>query len=188
MKGLLTIRPAAVRVRFPDLSLELASLMPEAEFIAATSSLNRDKLGAYNGWQRYSIRGLISDDRRLGLFLIFLHGSLKMLSFAYAQKDETRDNWSEEGERQREKEYQQELASQLGGKNTFPWGKVGAKLDSKSGGTDILDRVFRRTHCNQNRKFIMTAVLCGRLRVLVHCAGEPGLSRESGLSLFRMSF
>ena len=137
MKAPFTISPETGRVHFPDLSLELAPLMPEAEFIAATSSLNRDNLGANKGWQRYSIRELISNDRRLGLFIIFLNGRLKMASFAYAQKDETWDTWSEEGERQREKEYQQELASQLGGKNTFPWGKVGAKLDSKSGGTDI---------------------------------------------------
>lgn len=60
-----------------------------------------------------------------------------MLSFAYAHKDESWDTWTEEGERAREKEYQQELASQLGNQNTFPWGTVGAQLDSKSGGTDI---------------------------------------------------
>lgn len=112
-------------------------MMLQAEFIAATVSLNRDNLGANDGWQRYSIRELISDDQRLGLFLIFLNDRLKMASFAYAQKDETWANWSEATELAREKEYKQELDSQLGGRNTFDWGKVNALLDSKSGGTDI---------------------------------------------------
>jgi hypothetical protein len=137
MSAPFSIDPKTGRVCFPDLSLELQPMMPQAEFIAATASLNRDNLGSNDGWQRYSIRALICNDRRLGLFVIFLNGRLKMASFAYGHKDESWANWSEEGERAREKDYQQELASQLGGKNTFPWGKVGAKLDSKSGGTDI---------------------------------------------------
>jgi hypothetical protein len=132
-----TIDPENGRVRFPDLSLELRPLMPQAEFIAATASLNRDNLGANDSWQRYSIRELIPNDFRLGIFLVFFQEGLKMLSFAYAPKDETWDNWSEATELAREKEYRQELAAQLGGKNTFAWGKVGAQLDSKSGGTDI---------------------------------------------------
>ena len=125
------------RVRFPDLSLELRPLMPEAEFIAATSKMNRDNLGANGGWQRYSIRGQISYDRKLGMFLIFLNERLQKLSFAYAHKDESWDTWSEEGEREREQEYQRELTAQLGPADTFPWGSVSVQLDSKSGGTDI---------------------------------------------------
>ena len=125
------------QVLFPDLSLELRPLMSQQEFIAATATLNRDNLGANDGWQRYSIRQLISEDRKLGLFVIFLHERLHMLSFAYAQKDETWADWTEAGEREREKEYQQELSRQLGGKDTFPWGIARAQLDSKSGGTDI---------------------------------------------------
>lgn len=132
-----TIDPATGQVSFPDLSLELFPLMPLEEFIAATSLLNRDTLGANDGWQRYSLRELISGDRRLGLFLVFLHRRLKMLSFAYGAKDETWANWSEATELAREKEYQQALATQLGPKNSFVWGTVGAQLDSKSGGTDI---------------------------------------------------
>jgi hypothetical protein len=131
------IDPATGRVRFPDLPLDLLPRMPEADFIAATASLNRDSLGANDGWQRYQIRQLICEDRKLGLFVIFANGRLKMASFAYAPKDETWDDWSEEGELARQKEYEQELASQLGGKNTFPWGKASILLDSKSGGTDI---------------------------------------------------
>jgi hypothetical protein len=137
MSAPFTINPQSGHVHFPDISLELRPLMPETEFISATSSLNRDNLGRNAGWQRYSIRQLISEDRRLGLFVIFFHERLNMLSFAYAHKDESWDTWTEEGERAREKEYQQELASQLGNQNTFPWGTVGAQLDSKSGGTDI---------------------------------------------------
>jgi len=111
--------------------------MPQSEFIAATSKLNRDNLGANGGWQRYSIHELISEDRRLGMFLIFLNERLQKLSFAYAHKDESWATWSEEGEREREKEYQTELVAQLGPGNTFSWGKVSPQLDSKSGGTDI---------------------------------------------------
>jgi hypothetical protein len=116
--------------------------MPEAEFIAATSSLNRDNLGANDVWQRYSIRELISNDRRLGLFLIFRNSQLKTLSFAYAHKDESWATWSEQGELEREKEYRQELASQLGAKDTFIWGTAKVYLDSKSGGTDIWINFF----------------------------------------------
>jgi len=76
-------------LRFPELPLELRPMMPEAEFIATTAKLNLDNLGATHGWQRYSIRQLISNDRRLGLFLIILNGRLNKLSFAYAQKDES---------------------------------------------------------------------------------------------------
>jgi hypothetical protein len=131
------IDSATGRVCFPDLALELRPLMPQAEFVAATALLNRDNLGANDGWQRYSVRQLISGDRRLGLFVVFLNGRLKMASFAYALKDETWDNWSEQSELARQQEYEQELATQLGGKNVFPWGTISVKLDSKSGGTDI---------------------------------------------------
>jgi hypothetical protein len=137
MSAPFAIDPKTGHVRFPDLSLELRPRMPEQEFIAATAKLNRDNLGANNGWQRYSIREAIPNDRKLGIFFVFLNDCLKMASFAYAQKDETWDNWSEEKELAREKEYQQELALQLGGKNNFPWGKASAQLNSKSGGTEI---------------------------------------------------
>jgi hypothetical protein len=70
-------------------------------------------------------------------FFVFLDGRLKMLTFAYAHKDESWATWTEAGELARKKEYQHELATQLGGKNTFPWGTVRAVLDSKSGGTEI---------------------------------------------------
>jgi hypothetical protein len=131
------IDPETGRVRFPDILLELSPWMEEAEFIAATSHLNRDNLGANDGWQRYSIRELIPNDRKLGIGCFFLNGRLKMASFAYAPKDETWADWSEATELAREKEYRQELASQLGGEKAFAWGKVNAQLDSKSGGTDI---------------------------------------------------
>ena len=125
-------------IRFPDLSLELHPWMSEAEFIAATSTLNRDNLGdGKDGWQRYTIRGPISGDRKLGLFLIFQNDRLKTLSIAYAHKDESWDTWTEQGERDRENEYRAELAAQLGPANTFPWGSVQVLLDSKSGGNDI---------------------------------------------------
>jgi hypothetical protein len=122
---------------FPDLPLELRPMMPEAEFIAATARLSRDNLGSNQGWQRYSIRQLISGDRRLGIFIIFLNGKLNRVSFAYAHKEESWATWSEQGEAERLKEYHEELAAQLGGQDTFSWGKVGAVLDTKSGGTDI---------------------------------------------------
>lgn len=131
------VDPETGRIRFPDISMELHPRMSQAEFISSSSSLNRDNLGANNGWQRYSIRELISDDRRLGLFLVFLDGQLKLFTFAYGAKDETWDNWLEEREAARLKEYQQELDRQLGDRNTFPWGKVSALVDSKSGGTEI---------------------------------------------------
>ena len=89
MKAPFAIDPETGHVRFPDLSLELRPLMPQSEFIAATSKLNRDNLGANGGWQRYSIRELISEDRRLGMFLVFLNEQLQKLSFAYAHKDES---------------------------------------------------------------------------------------------------
>lgn len=131
------IDPASGRLRFPDLPLELRPQMPHDEFIAATARLNRDNLGANDGWQRYTIRAPIPQDRKLGLFVIFLNGLLSKASFAWSQKDETWDNWSEAGEAARQREYRQELDSQLGGATTFPWGTVSAILDSKSGGTDI---------------------------------------------------
>jgi hypothetical protein len=131
------IDPASGRVRFPDLSLELAPQMLEDEFITATSRLNRDNLGANGEWQRYSIRELISEDRKLGIFAIFWNGRLCKASLAWSHKDESWDTWSEQTEAAREREYQRELDSQLGGKKAFPWGKVSVVLDSKSGGTDI---------------------------------------------------
>ncbi|HEY6249884.1 MAG TPA: hypothetical protein VI685_07965 [Candidatus Angelobacter sp.] len=83
MSAPFAIDPETGHVRFPDLSLELRPLMPQSEFIAATASLNRDNLGTNDSWQRYSIRMLIPDDRKLGLFVIFLNDRLKMLSFAW---------------------------------------------------------------------------------------------------------
>jgi hypothetical protein len=132
-----TIDAAAGCVRFPDLSLELHPGMPQQEFVAATAKLNRDNLGANGGWQRYSIRQEISGDRKLGIFFVFLNERLDMITFAYAPKDETWENWSEEKEAARLSEYRQELDSQLGGKTALPWGKVSAILNSKSGGTEI---------------------------------------------------
>jgi hypothetical protein len=137
MSAPFAIHPATGRLRFPDLDLELTPGMAQATFISATSRLNRDNLGANDGWQRYSMRELISGDRKLGLFLIFFHGRLSKLSFAWSQKDETWDDWSEASEAARQKEYQQAIDSQLGGKAQFPWGRVSAIQDSKSGGTDI---------------------------------------------------
>ncbi len=66
-----------------------------------------------------------------------LNGRLNKASFAWAQEDETWADWSEATESARLKEYRQELDAQLGGKAEFPWGRVSAILDSKSGGTDI---------------------------------------------------
>jgi hypothetical protein len=131
------IDPATGRIRFPGLSLELRPQMPQAEFIVATSRLNRDDLGANEGWQRYSIRERIPGDLKLGLFVIFLNGQLTRGGFAYGSKDDTWDNWSEEKEAALQRDYQQELDAQLGGKSVFFWGKVSILLDSKSGGTDI---------------------------------------------------
>ncbi|HEV3041540.1 MAG TPA: hypothetical protein VHA33_27500 [Candidatus Angelobacter sp.] len=110
MNAPFTIDPETGRLCFPDLSLELRPMMPEAEFIAATSKLNRDNLGLTGGWQRYSIRQLISQNRQLGIFLIFLNGTLNKLSFAYAHKDESWATWTEQGELERQKEYRKELA------------------------------------------------------------------------------
>jgi len=59
------IDPATGRVRFPDLALDLFPWMPQADFVAATASLNRDDLGTNDGWQRYQVRQLISEDRKL---------------------------------------------------------------------------------------------------------------------------
>ena len=137
MSAPFSIDPETGQIRFPDLSLELRPLMSEREFIATTSKLNRDNLGGNDGWQRYNIRELISEDRRLGIFFVFLKARLNMLSFAYAPKNESWANWTEATEREREKEYQQELAMQLGGKDEFEWGVVRAEVDYKSGGTDI---------------------------------------------------
>ena len=137
MSAPFAIDAATGRLRFPDLDLELTPGMPQAAFITATSRLNRDNLGANDGWQRYSIRELISGDRKLGLFLIFFNGRLNKLSFAWSQKDETWDDWSQASEAARQKEYQQVIDSQLGGMSEFPWGKVSVIQDNKSGGTDI---------------------------------------------------
>jgi hypothetical protein len=137
MSAPFAIDPVTGRIRFPGLSLELRPQMTQAEFIAATSRLNRDNLGANDGWQRYSIRALVPDDLVLGLFIIFLDGRLNKAGFAYGPKGETWDNWSEETEAARQRDYEQELDTQLGSKNSFLWGKVSVKLDSKSGGTDI---------------------------------------------------
>jgi hypothetical protein len=131
------IDPATGRIRFPDLNLEIGPQMPEAEFIAATARLNRDNLGANDGWQRYSLRTLISDDRKLGLFVIFLNGQLSKASFGYCSKDATWDNWSEERDAAERREYQQQLDAQLGGRSTFSWGRISVLADSKSGGIEI---------------------------------------------------
>ena len=80
MRAPFDIDPETGRIRFPDLSIELRPMMLQEDFIASTASFNRDNLGANDGWQRYSIRQLISNDRRLGLFVIFLNGRLKMAS------------------------------------------------------------------------------------------------------------
>ena len=137
MKAPFVIDPGAGRVTFPDLSLEVQPGMSEEEFIAASASLKPENRGSNNGWQRYAIRHSIPQDQVIGIFFIFLHGKLNMLTFTYNHKDESWDTWSEATELAREKEYQQELAAQLGGKNEFSWGVVGAQLDRKSGGTDI---------------------------------------------------
>ena len=131
------INAATGTIRFPELSLEFRSGMPESEFISATSKLNRDNLGFNDGRQRYNIRQEISDDRILGMFLIFQHERLWRFSLTYASKDESWDNWTEEREQARLAEYKRELAAQLEGKDTFPWGRAWVFLDSKSGGTDI---------------------------------------------------
>lgn len=136
MSAPFAIDPSTGRLRFPDLDLELTSGMPQAAFVSATSRLNRDNLGANDGWQRYSMREPISDDRKLGLFLIFLNGRLNKLSFAWSQKDEAWADWSEASEVARQKEYQQAIDSQLGAKTEFLWGTVIVIQDSKSGGTD----------------------------------------------------
>jgi hypothetical protein len=137
MSAPFVIDPPTGRLRFPDLALELTPGMPEAAFIAATAGCNRDNLGAYDGWQRYSIRELISADRKLGMFFIFFKGRLSKLSVAWAPKDETWDDWSEAVEAARQKEFQQALDSQLGGASELSWGKISVIQDSKSGGTDI---------------------------------------------------
>lgn len=131
------VDPATGRLHFPDLALDLSSAMAEAAFLAATARLNRDNLGANDGWQRYSMREIISGGRKLGLFFIFFNGRLSKLSIGWAPKDETWDDWSEESEAARQKEYQQAIDSQLGGKSELPWGTVAVILDSRSGGADI---------------------------------------------------
>src|SRR5258708_38337239 len=108
-------------------------MMAEADFIAATASFNRDNLGANDGWQRYTVKQHISSDRKLGLFVIFLDGRLKAASFAYAQKDETWDTWTEEGERAREREYRQAGGPQPGGEGSFAGGNATAQLASDGG-------------------------------------------------------
>jgi hypothetical protein len=125
------------RIRFPDLSLELRPGMPRQEFVAATAKLNRDNLGANAGWQRYSIRQDVAGDRKLGIFFVFFNELLKMVTFAYAPKDETWDNWSEEKEAARLEEYRQELDAQLGSGTNLSWGKVSVINNEKSGGTEI---------------------------------------------------
>lgn len=137
MSSPVVIDPATGQVRFPDLNLELDPGMLEADFIAATARVNRDNLGFNGGWQRYAIRELIPGDRKLGLFFIFLNERLVKLSAAWARKDETWDTWSEAGEAARQKEYQQILDSQLGGRREFSWGRASAIYDSKGGGSDI---------------------------------------------------
>src|SRR5258708_35264987 len=112
-------------------------MMAQADLISATSSFKGDCLGADGGWKRYTVKQAIYGDRKLGLFVIFSNGQLKTASFAYANRDESWDTWSEEGELAREKEYRQELERQLGGKRSFASGKAAVKLYSKSGGTGI---------------------------------------------------
>jgi hypothetical protein len=137
MSAPFAIDPATGRLRFPDLDLDLTPGMPQAAFISATARLNRDNLGANDGWQRYSVREIIAGDRKLGLFIMFFNRRLTKLSFAWSQKDETWDDWSEASEAARRKEYQQAIDSQLGGKSEFAWGTVAAIQDNKSGGADI---------------------------------------------------
>jgi hypothetical protein len=137
MSAPFAIDPVTGRIRFPGLDLELRPRMPQAEFIAATSRLNRDDLGANDGWQRYSIREQIVGDCKFGLFVIFLNGKLNRAGFAYGPKDDSWDNWSEEKDAAQRRDYQRELDAQLGGKNVFFWGKASLILDSKSGGSNI---------------------------------------------------
>lgn len=111
--------------------------MTENEFLEATARTNRDNLGFNGGWQRYSIRELISGDRKLGLFFIFLNDRLVKASLAYCPKDDTWDNWSEEKDAALKTEYQQALTEQLGEKNSFSWGRVNVVEDTKGGGTEI---------------------------------------------------
>lgn len=132
-----TINPQNGHLSFPDLPLDLWPQIPQSDFIASTARLNRDNLGSNDGWQRYSVKAMIPEDRKLGIFLIFWNGCLSKTSFTWSQKDEGWDTWSEEGEKARQAEYQRELESQLGARLAFPWGKVSAILDARSGGTDI---------------------------------------------------
>lgn len=131
-------------IRFPDLPLEVRPQMPEAEFISATASLNRDNLGFNAGWQRYTIRKVISGDRALGLFVIFFRERLVKLSFAWAPKDETWNDWSEATEKARLQEYQQELDAQLTGKDALPWVRASvcstARVEEPISGSTIRSR------------------------------------------------
>ena len=76
MSAPFAIDPATGRLRFPDLPLELCPLMLQDEFIAVTSRLNRDNLGSNDGWQRYTVRALIPEDRKLGIFVLFFRDVL----------------------------------------------------------------------------------------------------------------
>ena len=137
MSAPFAIDAASGRIRFSEIGLEVWPGMAQAEFIASTADFSRNNLGANDGWQRYTVSALISGERKLGMFFVFLNGRLRMLSFAYAPKGETWDDWSEASEAARLKEYEQELAAQLGGKNEFAWGTAKALTDPKNGGTDV---------------------------------------------------
>lgn len=137
MEAPFKIDPQTGRIRLPELKLELWPRMPQQEFLTATSSLNRDNLGANGGWQRYSIHAQLLNDRKIGLFFVFFNDELNVVSFAYCHKDDTWENWSEERERKTAEDYKQQLALQLGPGNSFPWGRIGAEYDQRSGGTDI---------------------------------------------------
>ena len=137
MSAPFNIDPETGRVLFPDIPLELRPLMPEQEFIAASARLNRDNLGGRDGWQRYNIRQLIPGDRVIGTFLVFFNAQLKMLSLAYAHKDDSWDNWTEAKEREYERDYQQQLSQQLQNRESFPWGAARVQPDSKTGTNEI---------------------------------------------------
>ena len=131
------IDPSTGRIFFPDLPLELRPGLPEPEFVEATSQMNRDNLGANDRWQRYSLRSSISEDRKIGMFLIFFAGRLKRLSVAWSHRDATWDNWSKENELALRKEFQGQIDSQLNGKSVFSWGEINTVNDSKGGGSNI---------------------------------------------------
>src|SRR5262249_29827613 len=125
-------------VRFPDLRLELRPQMSADEFISASSRINRDNLGANDGWQRYQLRSGLPLNQKLGIFLVFRRGQLCKFTFLWSPADASWDNWSEEAENTRTAEFKDVLATHLGDREVFPWGKAKVDYDSKTGETHIL--------------------------------------------------